>query len=278
MIDDEDLIEELRRYGEKNLPTLPAPGARITKRSNALTDQNREIYLKKLNHYRAREKAEQNPSKYLKQQIAANNTMTANTNNSTTIDTTISSAAPPVPSAIAGSSSSKSKSSRRSSARFKLENNVYYESTDDRHDDDDDEQHEHQQQHQRPDEDVIELDNAGNESAYEYVKVSNAFTSPLSTSTFTNTTNNNNNYTSYDDDDEQFGSNANGTYASSRRSNGAAYDTAHSMLTSTHLHPPPPPSRPSTSANRKQGKLFEPTYLSLILKTEVFFQYLQNQI
>lgn len=77
IIDDEELIDELRRYGEKNLPAIgTAPGAATTstrKKSAAtaqqtLNDQNREIYLKKLNHYKAREKAENNPSKqFLKQ-------------------------------------------------------------------------------------------------------------------------------------------------------------------------------------------------------------------
>jgi hypothetical protein len=220
MIDDEDLIEELRRYGEKNLPTLPAPGARITKRSNALTDQNREIYLKKLNHYKAREKAEQNPSKYLKQQAANNTTVNANTN-----DTTIAaSTQPPAPvSAIA--SSSKPKNSRRSSARFELKNNVYYEN------DDRDEPEE---------EDVVEIDSP-NDVTSEYVKVSNAFTSPMSTSGFNNTTNNNTNYGDDDnsDNNEDFASRYNGDY-----------HTAHSIISSTQLHP-----QPSSSGTRKTGTL-----------------------
>ena len=82
IIDDEELIDELRRYGEKNLPTLNtaatsgATSRRKTSSSSSssstanmqLTDQNREILLKKLNHFRAREKVETNPSKqYLKQ-------------------------------------------------------------------------------------------------------------------------------------------------------------------------------------------------------------------
>ena len=76
MIDDDELIEELRRYGEKNLPLLATGGAipSASRRKSAglvyLTDQNRDIYLKKLNHYRAREKIETNPSRqYLKQQL-----------------------------------------------------------------------------------------------------------------------------------------------------------------------------------------------------------------
>ena len=89
MIDDESLIEELRRYGEPNLPTLPSSSQHHSTaihnrragrsaatqqhhQNNELNDTNREIYLKKLNHYRAKEKAKTNPSKqYKKQQQAA---------------------------------------------------------------------------------------------------------------------------------------------------------------------------------------------------------------
>jgi hypothetical protein len=80
-ISDEELIEELRRYGEKNLPTLPSkssPSARSKKSAGTqLNDSNRDIYLKKLNHYRAREKAESNPSKqYQKQSQTGNSNVT----------------------------------------------------------------------------------------------------------------------------------------------------------------------------------------------------------
>lgn len=77
IIDDDELIDELRRYGEKNLPTAtggsistnPTSSRRKTAAQNQLTDQNREIYMKKLNHYKAREKIETNPSKqFIKQQ------------------------------------------------------------------------------------------------------------------------------------------------------------------------------------------------------------------
>lgn len=81
IIDDEELIDELRRYGEKNLPTIGTSttttssattsrkkSAAAAAAANNLNDQNREIYLKKLNHYKAREKIETNPSKqYIKQ-------------------------------------------------------------------------------------------------------------------------------------------------------------------------------------------------------------------
>ena len=63
LINDEDLIEELRRYGEKNLPTLSSNKSLSSKKkNNQLNDQNRDIYLKKLNHYKARERIESNPS------------------------------------------------------------------------------------------------------------------------------------------------------------------------------------------------------------------------
>ena len=82
IIDDDELIDELRRYGEKNLPSVGAAtssGTNSRKKTSSaaaaaaaanlqLTDQNREILMKKLNHYKAREKIETNPSKqYLKQ-------------------------------------------------------------------------------------------------------------------------------------------------------------------------------------------------------------------
>ena len=75
MNEDAELIDELRRYGEKNLPLLQPIGSnpnakRKSSGPNYLNDLNRDIYLKKLNHYRAREKIETNPSKeYLKQHL-----------------------------------------------------------------------------------------------------------------------------------------------------------------------------------------------------------------
>jgi hypothetical protein len=61
IIDDHDLIEELRNYGEKNLPILTSSSS--SKKSNQLNDQKRVIYHKKLNHYRAREKNQPNSNK-----------------------------------------------------------------------------------------------------------------------------------------------------------------------------------------------------------------------
>jgi hypothetical protein len=49
MISDDELRNELRKFGESNVPKI--------------TDKNREIHIKKLNHYRARHKLEVNPSK-----------------------------------------------------------------------------------------------------------------------------------------------------------------------------------------------------------------------
>lgn len=153
-IDDEELIEELKRYGEKNLPTLGGNGSNTSKIQRGgrkstgagvqLTDQNRDTYLKKLNHYRAREKAEQNPSKYLKQVTSMNNT---------TAD-------------VSASSSMTANVKRRSSARFRLEENQYYEI------DDPDEE-----------EDVVEINGptAANNTTCEYIQVNNAHTSPMST-------------------------------------------------------------------------------------------------
>ena len=158
LIDDESLIEELKRYGEKNLPTLPQPGSR--KKTNQLNDQNREIYLKKLNHYKAREKAESNPSKqYIKQQLQT-----------TQIDTSV---------------SGKRTSTRlRSPNTIKSEASSNYQSqsngrTNNRHHHDDDDEDDE-------DDDIIEIDATQNTS--EYVQVSNAYTSPLSASRYIDST------------------------------------------------------------------------------------------
>ncbi len=71
-IDDADLLDQLRFYGEPNLPLLPTHSTSTlkprskkagTKSSQYLNDSNREIYIKKLNHYKARAKVESNPSK-----------------------------------------------------------------------------------------------------------------------------------------------------------------------------------------------------------------------
>ena len=220
MIDDEDLIEELRRYGEKNLPTLVQPGERVTKRSNHLTDQNREIYLKKLNHYRAREKAEQNPSKYLKQQTG----LAASTSTFITDDLASSS------SSNTSSQVNNKKNSRRSSTRFKLENNIYYD---------------HEE-----DEDVVEIGEAksGNDTTCEYVKVSNAHTSPLSTSTYNQT-----NMTSFNDDDEH------DDYLGGAQQGGGKY-TANHIMSSTQL---PSVSNNPTNSNR------DINYVSLKEKIEL---------
>jgi len=71
LIDDCDLLDQLRLYGETNLPLLPGQAGPNTKSTRSkksakgyLNDSNREIYLKKLNHYKAREKVETNPSKH----------------------------------------------------------------------------------------------------------------------------------------------------------------------------------------------------------------------
>jgi hypothetical protein len=73
IVSDEDLIEELRRYGEKNLPIIQSTTSLSSKKkTNQLNDQNREIYLKKLNHYKAREKVESNPSKQFLKQFSNN--------------------------------------------------------------------------------------------------------------------------------------------------------------------------------------------------------------
>jgi hypothetical protein len=52
MISDDELRNELKKFGDSNIPRI--------------TDKNREIYFKKLNHYRARQKLEENPSKQAK--------------------------------------------------------------------------------------------------------------------------------------------------------------------------------------------------------------------
>jgi hypothetical protein len=170
-IDDEELLEELGKYGEKNLPTIPQPGQRITKKSHILTEQNRDIYLKKLNHYRAREKAEQNPSKYLKSNQLGD--MTTSSSQSVSMS---------------------SKAKRRSSARFDLKSNRYYENNDNYvdYDDEDDDDNEQEQQ-----DDVVEIaspHNSNESSAYEYVKVSNANTSPMSNTTYYQRSNSSNPY------------------------------------------------------------------------------------
>ena len=50
---DDELKAELKKFGE--IVTVK------------LTDKNRELFIKKLNHYKARQKVEENPSKYAKQ-------------------------------------------------------------------------------------------------------------------------------------------------------------------------------------------------------------------
>ena len=198
LIDDEELIEELRRYGEQNLPALPVAGTRVTKRSHTLTDQNREIYLKKLNHYRAREKAENNPSKYLKQQQQQQH-QHQNSNCTTKIDDALASA--PAPTKPEG------KNHRRSSARFQLDKNIYYEI--------DASPPTSSVAKREPGEgDVIEIENP-NDATCEYVTVSNAHTSPLSNSQYHNNT------TSYNDEENE--------------SEFAALHRRQSILTSTYL-------------------------------------------
>jgi hypothetical protein len=49
---DDDLKAELKKFGET-----------VTIK---ITDKNRDIYIKKVNHYKARQKVEENPSKYAK--------------------------------------------------------------------------------------------------------------------------------------------------------------------------------------------------------------------
>jgi hypothetical protein len=158
LIDDESLIEELKRYGEKNLPTLPQPGSR--KKSNQLNDQNREIYLKKLNHYKAREKAESNPSKqYLKQQLQTtqNDTNLSGTRSSTRLKSPI---------------KSESLIHHNQSNGHSIHHGSHYDNNDNDEDEEDD--------------DVIEIDATQNTT--EYVQVSNAYTSPLSASRYIDNT------------------------------------------------------------------------------------------
>ena len=50
---DDELKAELKKYGETSVIKI--------------TDKNRDIYIKKLNHYKARQKWEVNPSKDAKQ-------------------------------------------------------------------------------------------------------------------------------------------------------------------------------------------------------------------
>ncbi|CAF0825336.1 unnamed protein product [Brachionus calyciflorus] len=134
-IDDEQLIEELRRYGERNLPTLSTGGSSRSKNKNQLNDSNRDLYIKKLNHYKAKEKAEKNPSKQFQKQL----NMTRNSLSTST-----------------------------------KQDYVYAE------DDDEDNEQENDVQVIEPerDNDVVHIDS--NETQYEYIKVSDAYTSPLS--------------------------------------------------------------------------------------------------
>lgn len=71
---DEILINELKKYGEV-----------ITVK---ITDKNRDIYIKKLNHYKARQKLEENPSKYAKQVNMNSTKLKSKTNTTTTTTTT----------------------------------------------------------------------------------------------------------------------------------------------------------------------------------------------
>lgn len=70
-IDDESLIHQLRLYGEPNLPSAS---------SNEINSINRDIYLKKLNHYKAKEKARMNPSKQFKKQQQLQHSSSNNSN------------------------------------------------------------------------------------------------------------------------------------------------------------------------------------------------------
>lgn len=132
-IDDENLIEELRRYGEKNLPTLATPGKTRSKLKNQLNDTNRDLYIKKLNHHRAREKAEKNPSKQYQKQMNETRTFQC------------------------------------SSTRIE---NI------DEYDEDDDRNSDIQVIESEKDNDIVPIDS--NETQYEYIKVNDAYTSPLS--------------------------------------------------------------------------------------------------
>lgn len=163
MIDDEDLIEELRKYGETNLPTLPSSTTTtITSRrsraaaSNELNDTNREIYLKKLNHYRAKEKAKLNPSKQYKKQQQA----TAYTE--------------------ANNAKAKQAPVQKPSAATNDLNDIY----------DDDEE-------------VVEINSPqnANETTSEYIRVNNAYTSPMSNGTINVTQND---YDDYNGRNHQF--------------------------------------------------------------------------
>lgn len=152
VIDDENLIEELRRYGEKNLPTLATPGKSRSKLKNQLNDTNRELYIKKLNHYKAKEKAEKNPSKQYQKQMNV------------------------------------SRSFQCTSTR--IENF-------DEDDEEEDRNSDVQIIETDKDIDIVPLDS--NETQYEYIKVSDAYTSPLSntrysTSIYNDNTQNENYY------------------------------------------------------------------------------------
>ena len=144
-IDDADLIDQLRHYGEPNLPLLPNATSTLKHRSKKpggtssssatkpsyLNDSNREIYTKKLNHYKARAKIETNPSReYLK-------TKNINGNSGNRVDI------------------------KRISNIFKIENDI--------------EEIEYDEDEDR---DVIELNQT------EYVHVANGATSPLSMSDY----------------------------------------------------------------------------------------------
>ncbi|RNA36379.1 inner nuclear membrane Man1 [Brachionus plicatilis] len=137
IIDDEHLIEELRRYGENILPTLATPGKSRTKVKNQINDANRDLFIKKLNHYRAKEKAEKNPSKQYQKQMNV------------------------------------SRSFQCSSTR--IENF-------DEYDEDDDKNSDVQVIESERDNDIVPLDS--NETQYEYIKVNDAYTSPLSSTRY----------------------------------------------------------------------------------------------
>lgn len=153
-MDDENLIEELRRYGEKNLPTLATPGKTRSKLKNQLNETNRDLYVKKLNHYKAKEKAEKNPSKQYQKQMNASRSFQCT---STRID------------------------------NF------------DEYDEDDDRNSDIQVIESEKDNDIVPID--ANETQYEYIKVNDAYTSPLSntrysTSIYNDNNQNDNNYES----------------------------------------------------------------------------------
>jgi len=123
----------------------------------------KEIYLKKLNHYKAREKAESNPSKqYLKQQLQTtqNDTTLSGTRSSTRLRS-------PIKSESLIHHNQSNGHTNHHGSRYGTSGN---------HDNEDDEE----------DDDVIEIDATQNTS--EYVQVSNAYTSPLSASRYIDST------------------------------------------------------------------------------------------